>query len=578
MNFWFTRTILLLTATASALVTAISLAWAAPASDNQLRLPAGGQVRALIIGIDAYQFEPKLKGAVADARDIESTLRRNGVADVTALIDDASDRATVMRSVGELLARSQAGDLVILSIAGHGVQEPEHFKGSQPDGMDNVFILAGFNPNSAAGAQQRILGSEFNHLIKQFEHKGAQVLFVADACHGGGLSREIDPRAAGMSYRQVPSYSLAQDDLKPISTAKDAFQSEESFERTAVLAAVDRAAKAPEVRIPGEPGLRGALSYAVARALEGAADENGDGKITRDELFRYVRQVTYQLSDQRQHIVASQPAAQDAGSEVLYGRTRAVVLLDPTEKSDPRPQSPPPSPPPAAGPPPSASKPVASSPPRPATPAQTDPIRLAVLQNQRELLKDLEPREARFEVVAANDNPDLVWDPITLDVLAGADVIAHQIKLSDLPGAIDRLAAVNGFKRLAAKAPQTLRVLPDDKVHPRDSRIEVQISGVAQRSLLLFNITGDGTVQALYPIGSDQPILATADYKFSVVVGEPFGADQVVAITSSQRLSDLEQAVKKMNQRRTAMEVYKLVERYAPADARIGATSLYSSP
>jgi hypothetical protein len=583
MNFWFTRTILLLTATASALATAISLAWAAPApaSDSQLRPPAGGQVRALIIGIDAYQFEPKLKGAVADARDIESTLRRNGVADVTALIDAASDRATVMRSVGELLARSQAGDLVILSIAGHGVQEPEHFKGSQPDGMDNVFILAGFNPNSAAGAQQRILGSEFNHLIKQFEQKGAQVLFVADACHGGGLSREIDPRAAGMSYRQVPSYTLAQDDLKPISTAKDAFQSEEGFERTAVLAAVDRAAKAPEVRIPGEPGLRGALSYAVARALEGAADENGDGKITRDELFRYVRQVTYQLSDQRQHIVASQPAAQDAGSEVLYGRTRAVVLLDPTERSEPRPQSPPPSPPPspptAAGPAPSPSKPVASS-PRPAAPAQSDPIRLAVLQNQRELLKDLEPRESRFEVVAPNDNPDLVWDPITLDVLAGADVIAHQIKLSDLPGAIDRLAAVNGFKRLAAKAPQTLRVLPDDKVHPRDSRIEVQISGVAQRSLLLFNITGDGTVQALYPIGSDQPILATADYKFSVVVGEPFGADQVVAITSSQRLSDLEQAVKKMNQRRTAMEVYKLVERYAPADARIGATSLYSSP
>ena len=71
MNFWFTKTILLLTATASALATAISLAWAAPASDSQLRPPAGGQVRALIIGIDAYQFEPKLKGAVADARDIE---------------------------------------------------------------------------------------------------------------------------------------------------------------------------------------------------------------------------------------------------------------------------------------------------------------------------------------------------------------------------------------------------------------------------------------------------------------------------------------------------------------------------
>jgi len=598
MNYWFTSTRPPLAAISGAFALAISgisiSALTIPAltispaaaqngqlqdgqsRDGRLRPAAGGQVRALVIGIDAYQFEPPLKGAVADARDIESTLRRSGVADVTALFDAASDRAAVMRAVGELLARSQAGDLVILSIAGHGVQEPERFKGSQPDGMDNVFILAGFNPQTAAGAQQRILGSEFNHLIKQFELKGAQVLFVADACHGGGLSREIDPRAAGMSYRQVPSYTLAQDDLKPISTATDAYQGEAGFERTAVLAAVDRTAKAPEVRIPGEPGLRGALSYAVARALEGAADENGDGQVTRDELFRYVRQVTYQLSDQRQHIVATQPPAQDAGSEALYGRSRAVVLLDPMEKSEPRPLPAPP--PPAASPAPSPSRPVASSPPRPAAPAQSDPVRLAVLQNQRELLRDLEPREARFDVVAVNDNPDLIWDPITLDVLAGADVIAHQIKISDLPSVIDRLAAVNGFKRLAAKAPQTLRVLPDDKIHPRDSRIEVQISGVAQRSLLLFNITGDGTVQALYPIGSDPPIIATTDYKFPVVVGEPFGADQVVAITSSQRLSDLEQAVKKMNQRRTAMEVYKLVERYAPADARIGATSFYSSP
>jgi hypothetical protein len=534
-------------------------------------------VRALVIGIDAYQFEPPLKGAVADALDIESTLRRSGVADVTALLDAASDRATVMGSLDGLLARSRPGDLVILSIAGHGVQEPEHFKGSQPDGMDDVFILAGFNPVTAAGAEQRILGSEFNHLIRQFELKGAHVLFIADACHGGGLTREIDPRAAEMSYRQAPRYTLAEDNLKPISTANDAFRGESELQRTAVLAAVDRTEKAPEIHIPGQPGLRGALSYAVARALEGAADENHDGQVTRDELFHYVQQVTYQLSDQRQHIVAAGPPAQDSGSEILYGRTRGVVLLDPTEKSDPRPQSPS-SQPAAPAPIPLPSKPAVLLPPRPAAAAPLDTVRVAVLGNQRDLLKDLDTREARFEAVATTDNPDLVWDPISLDVLAGADVIAHQISRSDLPGVIDRLAAVNGFKRLAAKSPQTVRVLPDDKIHLRDSHIEVQVSGVAQRSLLLFNITGDGTVQALYPIGSDSPVISTADYKFPVVVGEPFGADQVVAITSSQRLGDLEQALKKMNQRRTAMEVYKLVEHYAPPDARIGATGLYTAP
>ena len=42
----------------------------------QIRNPEGGEVRALIIGIDAYQHVRQLKGAVADARDINSTLRR----------------------------------------------------------------------------------------------------------------------------------------------------------------------------------------------------------------------------------------------------------------------------------------------------------------------------------------------------------------------------------------------------------------------------------------------------------------------------------------------------------------------
>jgi len=557
-----------------------------------LRSPQGGEVRALVIGIDAYQYVPQLRGAVADARDLEGALRQAGVKDLTALIDAAADRESIMRTLDGLVARSQAGDLVVLTIAGHGVQEPEHVKGSQPDGMDDVFVLAGFNPSTAAGMRQRIIGTEFNHIIKQFEAHGARVMFVADACHGGGLAREIDPRAAEMTYRQAPRYSLAADDLKPISTASDAFLTDIDFRQTEFLAAVDRKTKAPEVRVPGVPGFRGALSYAVARALEGAADQNQNGQVTQDELFSYVHQVAYQLSDQRQNVVTTGPTARDAGSNVAF-RTRAVVLLDAVEKPDPRPQAPTPQPPatnslPPPQPPATTSLPPPSyaQPPRPPavpTPAPVatnslGPVRVAVLGNQRDLLANIETREAQFEVVGTSDNPDLVWDPASLDVLSGADVVAHGIDRSDLPSVIDRVAAVNGFKRLAAKAAQSVRLLPDDKVHHRNERLEVQVSGVAQRSLVLFNIAGDGTVQALYPIGSDPTVINTPAYKFPVRVGEPYGADQVVAITSSQRLGDLEQALKKMTQRRTAVEVYKLVERYAPADARVGATSLYTAP
>jgi hypothetical protein len=542
-------------------------AWSEPET-SKLHPPAG-EARALVIGIDAYPFGQPLKGAVADARDIESALRLGGVKDVTALLDLAADRTSVIRSISGLLTRSQAGDLVILSIAGRGAREPEHFKGSQPDGRDDVYILAGFDPNTADGAQQRILGSEFNHLIKQFALKDVQVLFIVDAGYGGDAARTVDPRAAEMSYRQAPPYTIAHDTLVPISTANDVSLNGNGLEKVAVLAAGERTAAAPEVPIPGASTFRGALSYAVARALEGAADENHDGHITKDELFRYVSQVTYQLSDQRQH-VSAQMAAPDSGAEILFGRTRGVVLLDPLPRSEPRPQSSSPS----AVPTPSLLRPVVS--PQPAS--ALDTVRVAVLGNQRELLKELQPKYAHFQPVAIADRPDLMWDPATLDVLAGGDVIAHQIRRKDLPNVIDWFAAVNGFKRLAAKSPQTVRVLPSDRVHSRGSRIEVQVSGVAQRSLLLFNLTGDGTVQVLYPIGSDPRVLSTPDYKFLVVVGEPFGADQVVAVTSDQPLNDLEQVLKAINQQFAAVEVYRSVERYAPPDARIGAASLYTVP
>ncbi len=542
----------------------------AAAQAAMIRPPQGGEIRALVIGIDAYQFVPQLRGAVADARDIESTLRGLGVTDVTALYDAAADRATVMRTLDQLVERSRSGDLVVLSIAGHGVQEPEHIKGSQPDGLDNVFVLAGFNPKTEPGTQQRIIGTEFNHVIKQFEAKGTHVLFVADACYGGGLAREIDPRGGEMSYRQAPRYTLTVDKLQPISTPRDAFLSDVDFERTAFLAAVDRNTKAPEVRIPGVPGFRGALSYAVARAFEGAADGNRDGKISQTELFTYVRQVAYQLSDQRQQVVTAGPIS--GGSDPVFERTRGVVVLDKVQDDVPAPSPQPPTKSPG---PPTVRPPA--PPPAPAV-ASLGTVRVAVLGNQRDLLANLEPREARFEIVGTKDNPDLIWDPASLDVLAGSDVVARRVDRADLASVIDRTAAVNGFKRLAAKGPQPVRILPDDKVHRRDTRINVQVYGVAGRALLMFNIAGDGTVQALYPARSDKRIIDTADYKFQVQVREPFGADQVVAISSAQPLGELEEALKKINELRKAVEVFKLVERYAPDDARIGATSLYTAP
>src|SRR6266436_9610411 len=108
------------------------------ASTLQLSNPDGGEVRALVIGIDDYQHVRKLKGATADAHDVDSSLRTMGVGDVTALINDRADRSNVLREISALVERTKTNDIVFLAIAGHGAQEPERIKGSQPDGMEDV--------------------------------------------------------------------------------------------------------------------------------------------------------------------------------------------------------------------------------------------------------------------------------------------------------------------------------------------------------------------------------------------------------------------------------------------------------
>jgi len=537
---------------------AVYLSATASALPVVLRGPGDGQVRALLIGIDAYRHVRPLKGAVPDVRDIEGSLRRTGVTDLTTMTDDAADRESVLRAIGALLGRTGRGDLVLLSIAGHGAQEPEHVKGSQPDGMDSVFLLAGFE-TTAEGSKQRIIGSEFNHFIKKFEERGARVLFIADTCYGGGMTRDVDPRAEEMSFRQVPLYRIPNDAYVPISTAPEAFLTELDFEKSAFLAAVDRKTKAPEVRIPGVASYRGALSYAVARALEGSADTNQDGKVTLKELFTYVRQVVYQLSDQRQNPVTLNSPHRNIDSEVAFEMTRAVRIVD--AASEP-------------------AKPAVAATPAIAAPAAATiaPVRLASLDGQAARFAGLNPREAPFEVVPPSQAPDLVWDPSTGDVLAGADVIAYRMESAELPSAIDRAAAVRALKQLTAKSPQSIRVSPDDKLHRNDSKVTVEIGALAGRALVLFNIAGDGTVQMLYPVGSDPQIIRDAEYRLPVRVRSPFGSDLVVAISSEQPMPMLEQSLRALNQRRSAVQALKMVERYRPLDGRIGSTSIFTAP
>jgi len=432
-----------------------------------------------------------------------------------------------------------------------------------------VFLLPGFEP-TAVGSQQRVLGKEFNHFIKQLELRGARVLFVADTCHGGGMAREVDPRGEEMSFRQVPSYRLTSDTLKPVSTTADAFTTELDFDRTDFLAAVDRKTKSPEVSIPGIAGLRGALSYAVARAIEGDADSNADGRVTVKELFTTVRQMVYQLSNQRQNIVTVSSPSRTIDTDVVFQLTRGVNVIEanttpPAIPPQLQPQAP--------------NRPQATPAPNAQANRVDRPIKIAALDGNAAHFQGLTQRDVPFQVVTPGDNPDIIWDPATRDVIdAYSDVVAYRVDKAELASVIDRAAAIRELKMMWTKDPQVIKIGPDDSLHRNDQLVQIEVNNIKSRSMILFNIAGDGTVQLLYPMGSDLASMPTEDYRLPLRVREPFGHDQLVAITSDKRMNELEQVLLQLNKRRASAQMIKMLQRYAPRDARIGSAGLYTAP
>lgn len=527
------------------------------------------ETRAIVIGVDRYEHAPPLRGAVADARDLEAVLRGRGARDVVTLIDTAAERAAVLRALDAMLARTQKGDTIFLTIAGYGALE-----GAQND--EAIFPLPKFDPQDKRKNSEKILRAELDRYIESFEKKGAQVVLIVDASFGGGLARAVDPRAERLVYRSLNDRPLP--DRLALVASRD-------FTRSVVLAAADAQSKAPEVDIPGA-GHRGALSYSVARALEGAADADGDALVTTQELIAYVRQLTYQLSDQRQEIVALHPRGLDVSKDVIaqlvapLGRgvgVQAVGAPPAGEEEEAAPSGggltitpltpksmaigPGQSLPPA--------KPVAM-PPRP-----KEPIRLAVRGAAAERGMGA-GAQAPFVLVGADAAPDLVWDAATRDALAGGDVLAHNVDAHELDVLIDRAATVRWLKLVAGKGPLPMRISPEG-LRRKGERVEIVISGIAGRNLLLFDLTGDGVLQLLYPLPSDPPVVQSSDYRLSVVAGEPFGADQIVAIASTRSMPQLEQALRQLDRLRNPAKIIDIVSRFAGGDAQLGTIGIFTT-
>ncbi len=511
------------------------------------RPATAGEWRALVIGIDAYEHVSRLKGAVNDASDIAATLKAAGVRDLTALYDHEASRAAILVRWQELIARSAPEDVLVLSYAGHGAQEPEWIKGSEVDGLDEVFLLAGFD-FSAPGNGERLRDDDVAAMLRAAD--GRSVLFLADSCHSGTMTRSIDPRVKRLGTRLVglPPFEndvLRSAPLPPILQSEATRRNEvQQLPNVIYVGATVDGQVIPELLIGGKP--RGALSWAFARGVEGRADLDGDGGISMEELSMFLQETVRVATEGRQ-----------SPSLSIGGETRAAIL--PRVKGR-----------------------IYDRTVGELTVAASTEAAGPILQKLILLHKD------RLKI-AGEEGADLYWDVEAGDVLtkfgdvvlrgeAGnadrfADVVTKWVFLSDLYALSRTLQPIEGSLQ------------PSVGHIPEGSPFKVGLNSNRNGYMAVFGLEADGTLRLLAPdviadpLGKDTSVEAEHPYVLNMRAALPLGADHIVMVRSSRPMPKLIGVLRALDGKPLDAEIEpELLDLIGKSAEAAGITGIYTEP
>ncbi len=503
--------------------------------------------RALVIGIDDYQHISPLKGAVNDARDIADTLKAAGVQDLTALFDGDASRAAILSAWQELISRSDEDDILVFSYAGHGAQEREWVAGTEDDGLDEVFILAGFDV-SAPGNGERLRDDDMTAMLRAAGKR--RVLVLADSCHSGTMTRSIDPRTKRLGTRLVGLPPFENDVLRsqtphPILEDTNASASDaEDLPNVVYVGATVDGKVIPELMISGEP--RGALSWAFARGVEGRADLDRDGAISMEELSRFLKETVRVATEGRQ-----------TPSMSVGGGSRSAVL--PRIEDD-----------------------IWSE----------DHGALALSASTEAAKPDLhhlaELHQGRVKVTS-QETADLIWDSEAGDVLTKFGDIALRGRAEtsdDFAGVVSKWAFLLDLYALS----RTLQPI-EGQVQPAVGHIregaafKVQLTSEKEGHMAVIALEADGTLRLLAPdkgldpLGTDTKTKAGQAYGLDLRAAKPFGADHIIMFRSAKPMPQLIGVLSALEGQALGAELHakllKLIEQSIDA---VGITGVYTQP
>lgn len=552
---------------------------------SALAAPAEAEVYGLIIGINEYRDDRlrDLHGAVNDANDIYEALNSTGAAQVTRLLDGDATRERIMAAWKELVGKAVPGDTIVVTYAGHGAQQPERIAGSEDDGRDEMFQLTGYS-RDASGNAQRILDDDLNAMFKAAHD--LHIIFVADSCHSGTMTRSFDPRAGELSVRGG-GYEIIEDDQLPPASAEDANISEAELDNVLFFGAVKDSQLV--VELPVEQEMRGVLSWAFARALRGAADMNGDKVLTAAELEVYLRETVRIVSEGRQLPQMARRSRSGEIALVLPGGVAPAEGLAETGGTG-----------------------AAQSPSTQQGAAGTTPVDTSSLQGgersvRLSIIGTDDPQrffEKLFDVAPAKEGlADLVWDISAHELVSSTgDVVARLDADSgpeDVQPLIEKWLLLRELKEIAGAEPLSLRFRRIQQVasrgdrdatgdvNPEGTQLLFQVAGHNFENITVFNLAMDGKVQYLIPVPEDTQAhyrgeaVPGQEYAFPLVVQGPgpFGAEHLVVLASREPLVGLHEQIMRIDQRAMARELRGILAEHLKGQTfQVGYVALFSGP
>jgi Caspase domain len=545
-------------------------------SADSLQAPGGGTIRALVIGIDAYPnlaASAQLRGAQADAEDIAGALRRGGVEPIVILNADVT-RAKIVAQMDSLVAESKPGDFVLFAYAGHGMQVPEYprWQGIDRDGVNEQIALSGFS-FSGVGAGEIIVNLEMRAWLSRLDAKQVDTLVVMDSCFGGGM-REVDPRTGEMRTRVVhgsaEQIKAGESDRRQFvgipMTNKEARANVSLMSHVTFLAGATSKSVVPETGSLEAKGPRGALSYYVARALgQGLAK---DRVITREALYDYLKPNVRHATQDRQ-LIQVEPQSPDPS---VYGKP--VMTLAGAA---------PPAVAPVVTPPPPAAPPSPPVNPSATADVRTDAVRVAMIDGEDKAWETIEKGNTSFTKAPSIDGADLVWDIGKSEALSRGDLVMQSVDGSLMGGVIDRTWAIERLREIAERRNLPTQLSSQGRLLTAGDEAQVEIDDIAEARLVVFNIGADATVQMLYPSGPGEaahcPDAEGGNWRCSLAVTPPFGADTIVALASSGISSQLLAWLRAHHGRRDAALIPELLRSAIAADSttRIGFAGVFTN-